>query len=112
MEMRSYLVSRLGDDQIRRARADARSEFERQYAQQKKELEESDRQTAQRLSRCNTDIAFKERNPMDCWVPLTWGTKVEPIVTPVETLYELNLMGPCSLVTTVRQAKHFGCLPK
>jgi hypothetical protein len=41
MEMRSYLVSQLGDDQIRKAHADAQNEFERQYAQQKKELEES-----------------------------------------------------------------------
>jgi hypothetical protein len=110
--MRSYVISRLTDDQIRKARANALVSFDQQYAQRKKELEEDISKRDEVIAKCLSDPAIKERNAGDCNVPLNWGDNVEPMVPSVDEINEQNLMGVCLWVQTVHDAKSYGCLPK
>jgi hypothetical protein len=110
--MRSYVISHLTDDQIRKARTDALVSFDLQYAKEKKKLDEDINKRDEETAKCLSDPAIKERNAGNCNVPLNWADKVEPMVPSVDQINEQNLMGICLWVQTVRDAKSYGCLPK
>ena len=111
--MRAYVVSHLSDEQIRKAHIDAEEYVKREYARQKREDEVWRREKEEKLAPCSVDIAYKERHPGDCEVPLNWASQFEPFaLPPIAVMYEQFLMGACASVETVREAKSLDCLPK
>jgi hypothetical protein len=113
-EMRAYVLSRMTDDDIRRARSQAELEYQKAVADAKADAEGFWREKSATLAKCEHDIAFKTRHPTECTLPLTWMTIGQPLSSQqsVEVIFERNLMGICFAAPTIRYAKEFGCLPR
>jgi hypothetical protein len=111
-EMRSYVISRLSDDQIRRACEAAQIQHDKEYASEKQHIETSRREKAEKCFNPQNDIAFRERHAWECSTEPEELFAIDPMVPSVHQYYEDHLMGFCGYVRTVREAKAHNCLPR
>lgn len=115
--MRSYLLSKLSDAEIRKLHEEAQRDFvassQREDAKFSKGLANARERRATIRAMCS-DIVHRERNPRECRI-----VKSSPLVSsePIQKYrsvahaYERKLMGICEIMNTVGDARRAGCLP-
>ena len=113
-KMRAYRLSLLTDTQVLQlhTRAVADSAKQEQWAQQQDKSFWTGRQRA--MDECEANPAAKLRDPDHCFPPIPLGMMDGgnmALVEPPDTLFEEYVMGICSMVQSVRDARQHGCLP-
>ncbi len=109
--MRSFIVSRLSDEDLRRFDAQAREKYAAEYAVALEEHRASVQQQSKDRARCD-DVAFRTRSPTACTISFGEMMPFDPIISSVAMRVEMQIMGACGLgPLTVREARRLGCLP-
>lgn len=108
--MRAYRIAQMSDDQIRAAKANAKTDREKLYNLAVAELRKSEEESSESRRHCD-DVAFKERNPIVCQLPITFGLEIQPNVPSEAELYEQSILGVCDWIDTVKEARRDHCLP-
>lgn len=120
--MRQYRLSQLSDADLKEIVEKARKDRARRVAQMQAAAKEADARQREEyaarekiLAQCDSDPVFKLRNENLCR-PAGGGFIMPGPVVPYEPapseeeLIEGYIMGPCSYVETVREARKQGCL--
>lgn len=110
-EMRSYRISQLSDDEIRRLHERSVQDFEKEKREAADQSMEFWAKKRIELEKCKADIAYREKNPSNCTLPIMWQSIGEPDHQSPESIYEIKLMGMCLFVDSVKKAREYGCLP-
>jgi len=113
-KMRAYRMSLLTDAQVLElhARAVADSAKQKQWADEQDKAFWADRNRA--ITECESNPANKLRDPIHCSPPIPIEMMYagnQALVEPVSALFEDYVMGICSTVKNVREARHYRCLP-
>lgn len=113
-KMRAYRMSVLTDAEVLElhARAVADSAKQKQWADEQDEAFWADRNRA--ITGCESNPAIKLRDPNHCSPPIPIGMMSgsnQALVEPADALFEEYVMGICSMVKSVREARHYRCLP-
>jgi hypothetical protein len=113
-KMRAYRMSLLTDAQVLELHARAVDES----AKQKKFADEQDKafwaERNQSYADCESNPAAKLRDPDHCNSPIPLGMMYggnQSLVEPPDALFEDYVMGICSMIHSVREARHSRCLP-
>jgi hypothetical protein len=113
-KIRAYRLSLLTDAQVLDLHARAVAES----AKQAKIAEEQDRaywtERNQAYADCEANPAAKLRDPDHCNRPIPLGMMgggYRALVEPPDALFEEYVLGICSIVHSVREARRYRCLP-
>lgn len=110
-EMRSYRISKLSDSEIRQLHEKSVQDFEKEKREAADQAMKFWAKKRIDLEKCKEDIAYREKNPSNCTLPIMWQSIGEPDHQSPEAIYEIKLMGMCLFVDTVKKARKYGCLP-
>jgi hypothetical protein len=109
--MRTFVVSRLSDEDLRRFDAQARAKYAAEYAAALEQDRAWMRQRSEDRARCD-DVAFRTRSPAACTMSFGEMMPFDPIIASVAMRVEMQIMGVCGFgPLTVREARRLGCLP-
>jgi hypothetical protein len=113
-DMRAYRVSKMTDEEIRKAYNDAQEESEKLKREAKERAEQRKRDYVETRMLC-ADKVFETRNLQKCSIPITiiGGVIFKPEITPpVEYLFDGRIMGMCNHVGSMAKAYEYDCVPK
>lgn len=112
--MRQHVISKLSDEQIREIHGRSQALLDQMKANADTDANEFWARYADVQTKCRNDVAYRTRNPQACSLPLFWQEigKLPSGYSTVEEVFEVELMGVCAFVRTIRDAKQHDCLPK
>lgn len=113
-KMRAYRMSLITDAQVLElhARAVADSAKQKQWADEQDKAYWAERNQAS--ADCEANPAAKPRDPDHCFKPIPLGMMDggnQALVELADALFEDYVMGMCAMVKSVREARHYRCLP-
>jgi len=108
-EVRRHVLSKLTAAQITAIRKDVEARH-RGLVRREESEDESRRQGRMEQRRACMDYGFREKNPSICDVGLGEYLPFQPSIS-LEQMYEMEVLGGCLLIATVREARKYGCLP-
>lgn len=109
--MRSFAMSRLTDDDLRRFDAEARAEYAAEYASGLEGHRAWLRQRSEERARCD-DAAFRTRFPGACTMSFSEMLPFDPIIVSVPMRIDMKIMGVCLYGPfSIREAQRLRCLP-
>ncbi len=109
-EMRKHAISRFNDDALKALYKASQDEYERENLKHKEDVKKFWELHSARQNKCAADVVYRERHPDECAHRPIFPP--EPIFSSVDDVFERKLMGICLLITTVKEAKAIGCLPR
>lgn len=119
-EIKRYRINQLSDETIKKLYGEAAAEYEQAKTSANQQIEaywkDRSAKEAERAKACS-DIAYKTRNPKECEtppVPMGMASRMTdaPILgfESVDAVFDRKIMGLCSFVASVAEARKKGCL--